>query len=221
MNFYMGALLCANQIYLSTAVQQCRQTSLSIWIKCRSVALNESKCRLRHICCLLSSSQRYPGQVTLKSQRLRQAQTRRKAGATQPPTPTDTPPILETKTTKTQVASVQTDDCSASSLVLPEASAASSVGFLSLPVMDAATEPRSPLSPPPPPPPPPPPFCDDTGSKEPKDATLVKQLQQPSADSLTPLGPCTGRYFDSSQLLNARRKLRKTTSLEASHWRRG
>ncbi|KAL2099806.1 hypothetical protein ACEWY4_004200 [Coilia grayii] len=169
---------------------------------------------------LRSFKQRYPGQVTLKSQRLRQAQTRRKAGATQPPTPTDTPPIVETKTTKTQVASVQTDDCSASSLVLPEASAASSVGFLSLPVMDAATEPQSPLSPPPPPPPPPPPFCDDTGSKEPKDATLVKQLQQPSADSLTPLGPCTGRYFDSSQLLNARRKLRKTTSLEASHWRR-
>ncbi|KTF87412.1 hypothetical protein cypCar_00043995, partial [Cyprinus carpio] len=33
-------------------------------------------------------------------------------------------------------------------------------------------------------------------------------------------GPFTARFFDSSQLLNARKKLRKTASLESSQWSR-
>uniref|UniRef100_A0A673IKF1 Junction-mediating and -regulatory protein-like n=1 Tax=Sinocyclocheilus rhinocerous TaxID=307959 RepID=A0A673IKF1_9TELE len=68
-------------------------------------------------------------------------------------------------------------------------------------LLDSSTSP--PL---PPPPPPPPPSLEET----PADASPVR----------SPLGPFTARFFDSSQLLNARKKLRKTASLESSQWRR-
>uniref|UniRef100_A0A8C1LZ99 Junction mediating and regulatory protein, p53 cofactor n=1 Tax=Cyprinus carpio TaxID=7962 RepID=A0A8C1LZ99_CYPCA len=158
---------------------------------------------------LRSFRQRYPGQVTLKSTRLRVAYSRKRAGA---------------RPEQTQTASVQTDDAPASApLRRPES-------FLSLPPMGGAVaeapppdthaslpparelllldSSTSPISPPPlpPPPPPPPPSLEET----PADASPVR----------SPLGPFTARFFDSSQLLNARKKLRKTASLESTQWSR-
>ncbi|XP_076141028.1 junction-mediating and -regulatory protein isoform X2 [Alosa pseudoharengus] len=176
---------------------------------------------------LRSFKQRYPGQVTLKSQRLRLAHNRKKCGAIQSMTSTEKQ--LHTQMmTQTQVASVQTDDCD-TSMVPPEGSAGSLVRF-SLPADGAKPVLSAPCSlqpnmatafvlpsSPPPPPPPPPPFCDDIGSKGLTDAVSPKQ--HPSAASPSPHGSFSAR-FDSSQLLSARRKLRKTTSLESSQWRR-
>ncbi|XP_016380076.1 junction-mediating and -regulatory protein-like [Sinocyclocheilus rhinocerous] len=163
---------------------------------------------------LRSFRQRYPGQVTLKSTRL--ASSRKRAGAGP-----------EQTQTQTQAASVQTDDAPAAlehSAGVPELRRPES--FLSLPPMGGAVAEAPPpdahaslpparelllldssTSPPlPPPPPPPPPSLEET----PADASPVR----------SPLGPFTARFFDSSQLLNARKKLRKTASLESSQWRR-
>uniref|UniRef100_A0A8C2IHF6 Junction mediating and regulatory protein, p53 cofactor n=1 Tax=Cyprinus carpio TaxID=7962 RepID=A0A8C2IHF6_CYPCA len=109
---------------------------------------------------LRSFRQRYPGQVTLKSTRLRLAYSRKRAGA-------------RPEQTQTQAASVQTDDALAG---VPELRRPES--FLSLPPMGGAVveapppdthtslppsrelllldSSTSPMSPPPPPPPPPP-----------------------------------------------------------------
>uniref|UniRef100_A0A671NSJ7 Junction-mediating and -regulatory protein-like n=1 Tax=Sinocyclocheilus anshuiensis TaxID=1608454 RepID=A0A671NSJ7_9TELE len=164
---------------------------------------------------LRSFRQRYPGQVTLKSTRLRLAYSRKRAGA-------------EPEQTQTQAASVQTDDAPAAlehSAGVPELRRPET--FLSLPPMGGAVAEAPPpdahaslpparelllldssTSPPlpPPPPPPPPPSLEET----PADASPVR----------SPLGPFTARFFDSSQLLNARKKLRKTASLESNQWRR-
>ncbi|XP_060746516.1 junction-mediating and -regulatory protein isoform X1 [Tachysurus vachellii] len=179
---------------------------------------------------LRSFKQRYPGQVTLKSARLRQAHARKKNGAAQITTKASQP--------QTQVASVQTDDAPASlkdSTVVPGLQRPE--GFMSLPsnippipetlgpsslptlternVLDSST---SPISPPPPPPPPPPPLPSLEDTSTPGQGQEGSPVSQPKAES--PLGPFTARFFDSSQLVNARKKLRKTSSLESSQWRR-
>ncbi|XP_042634412.1 LOW QUALITY PROTEIN: junction-mediating and -regulatory protein-like [Cyprinus carpio] len=168
---------------------------------------------------LRSFKQRYPGQVTLKSTRLRLAYSRKRAGA-------------RPEQTQTQAASVQTDDALAG---VPELRRPES--FLSLPPMGGAVveapppdthtslppsrelllldSSTSPMSPPPLPRPrplrpPPPPSLEET----PADAPPL------TARPESPLGPFTARFFDSSQLLNARKKLRKTASLESSQWSR-
>ncbi|GLD51734.1 junction-mediating and -regulatory protein-like protein, partial [Lates japonicus] len=188
---------------------------------------------------LRSLKQRYPGQVTLKSSRLRlsQAHSRRRAGQ-QP---------------NTQAASVQTDcisdlpqlsappppdACSCDSVSLPTVeleNLASSPPFLSLPPLSASPSvlslgapplpppPPPPPLPPPPPPPPPPPSEDqqqgEDGEKNPT-GSPARQNKCESESSSLPLAPFSPRFFDSSQLLTARKKLRKTSSLDSSQWRR-
>ncbi|XP_062867051.1 junction-mediating and -regulatory protein isoform X2 [Trichomycterus rosablanca] len=178
---------------------------------------------------LRSFKQRYPGQVTLKSTRLRLAYARKKNGAAQPCAPTKAEPP------QTQAASVQTDDAPAplkdsADLQRPDGFASlpptvppvqETLGPASLPtLLDSSTSPISPPPPPPlpPPPPPPPPSLEDTPEQGQGEGQTGSPVHQTKAES--PLGPFTARYFDSSQLVNARKKLRKTSSLESSQWRR-
>uniref|UniRef100_A0A674P1U0 Junction mediating and regulatory protein, p53 cofactor n=1 Tax=Takifugu rubripes TaxID=31033 RepID=A0A674P1U0_TAKRU len=147
---------------------------------------------------LRSLRQRYPGQVTLKSSRLRlnQPQSRRRTGQ-QP---------------STQAASVQTDCISD----LPELSApppaSDTCEILSLPTiqldqLDASS-----------------PFFSLPPLSAPHSVsfsgTPVRQVSRETETSSLPLAPFSPRYFDSSQLQTARKKLRKTASLDSSQWRR-
>lgn len=52
-------------------------------------------------------------------------------------------------------------------------------------------------------------------------ATPVRQVSRETETSSLPLAPFSPRFFDSSQLQTARKKLRKTASLDSSQWRRG
>ncbi|XP_061553619.1 junction-mediating and -regulatory protein [Phycodurus eques] len=157
---------------------------------------------------LRSLNQRYPGHVTLKSSRLRLVQTRRRTG--QPPC--------------TQAAGVQTDYVISDmpKLSVPPPGDAyeslpatqlhnldSSSPFLSLPTSVLTLE-GAPPPPPPPLPPPPPPV-----SVEPR-----LELPRESVPASLPLAPFSPRFFDSSQLLTARKKLRKTSAEDATQWRR-
>ncbi|XP_061703537.1 junction-mediating and -regulatory protein [Syngnathoides biaculeatus] len=162
---------------------------------------------------LRSLNQRYPGHVTLKSSRLRLLQTRRRAG----------------QTPCTQAAGVQTD-CVISDLpklsVPPPGDAYESLPaahpenldspspFLSLPT-SVLTLQGTPQLPPPPPPPLPPPPPPPPASIEP----CLELRCDPEPASL-PLSPVSPRFFDSSQLLTARKKLRKTSAEDATQWRR-
>ncbi|XP_035524322.1 junction-mediating and -regulatory protein [Morone saxatilis] len=158
-------------------------------------------------------SQRYPGQLTLKSSRLRLNPPHSRRRAAQQPS--------------TQAVSVQTD-CSD----LPELSAPpdgcvslptvqlptvdSSPPFLSLPPLSASPSVLS-LAPPPPPPPPPPPLPpseEQQGEGTETGSPLRHQTCESKCSSL-PLTRFSPRVFDSSQLLTARTKLKKTTSLDS------
>lgn len=82
----------------------------------------------------------------------------------------------------------------------------------------------SPIPSPPPPPPPPPPLpikeelspsgCPGHWGQKAEGKNAAEEL------SLSPLGPFIPRFFDSSQLVNARKRLRKTPEFD-SHNRRG
>ncbi|XP_055019083.1 junction-mediating and -regulatory protein-like, partial [Boleophthalmus pectinirostris] len=174
---------------------------------------------------LRSLRQRYPGQVTLKSSRFRQTQMKRRGQE----------PVM-------QVASVQTDGSSdlpsdtPASLVadicditsLPTAPALEdtvlSPPFFSVPPpLPASSSISLSLPPPPPPPPLPPPFPteeqpQDVSKEKVQDSTVQKRTDS-ECPSLS-LAPFSPRFFDSSQLLTARKKLRKTSSLDSSQWRR-
>uniref|UniRef100_A0A3B4U4C5 Junction mediating and regulatory protein, p53 cofactor n=1 Tax=Seriola dumerili TaxID=41447 RepID=A0A3B4U4C5_SERDU len=151
---------------------------------------------------LRSLKQRYPGQVTLKSSRLRLSQTHSRRRAGQQPI--------------TQAASVQTDcisdlpqlsappppdACSCDSVSLPTIDLQnldSSPPFLSLPPLSASPS---------------------DGEKNPTGSPALQRTCESESSSL-PLAPFSPRFFDSSQLLTARKKLRKTSSLDSSQWRR-
>lgn len=80
----------------------------------------------------------------------------------------------------------------------------------------------SPISPPPPPPPPPLPVKEDV-SPTTAPAQRGKKAERKNAAEgvpLSPLGPFIPRFFDSSQLVSARKKLRKTPEFD-SNSRRG
>lgn len=81
----------------------------------------------------------------------------------------------------------------------------------------------SPISPPPPPPPPPPLPTKEELSPSGSPGRRGQKAEGKSAAeelSLSPLGPFIPRFFDSSQLVSARKKLRKTPEFD-SHSRRG
>lgn len=186
------------------------------------------------MCPISSHTQRYPGQVTLKSSRLRLNQTHSRKKVGQQPS--------------TQAASVQTDCTSdipqlsapppppdfycCDSISLPMAdleNLTSSPPFLSLPPLTASPSALLTALPPPPPPPPlpppPPPSLENQSQgefrgQEPT-GSPVRQLTCESESPPLPLAPFSPRFFDSSQLLTARKKLRKTASLDSTQWRRG
>lgn len=81
----------------------------------------------------------------------------------------------------------------------------------------------SPVSPPPPPPPPPPLPVKEDVSPTAAPAQWGKKAERRSAAEgapLSPLGPFIPRFFDSSQLESARKKLRKTPEFDPNS-RRG
>ncbi|MED6283881.1 hypothetical protein CHARACLAT_013578 [Characodon lateralis] len=195
----------------------------------RNISVSQE--RQRTLDRLRSLRQHYPGQVTLRSSRLRLTQTHSGRRAGQQPS--------------TQAVSVQTDSISD----LPELSAPpppdvyswdsaslppidlKSVealpSFLSLPPLSSSPSvlsmgpPAAPPPPPPPPPPPlPPPLPQSLHPTENQTTSPTKQQKCESECTSLPLAPFSPRFFDSSQLLTARKKLRKTASLDSSQWRK-
>ncbi|XP_062067951.1 junction-mediating and -regulatory protein [Lepus europaeus] len=176
---------------------------------------------------LRSFKQKYPGQVTLKSTRLRLAHAHRRgtpstglredtgtpgpagtaeerAGTSaQPPSLPDAPPApLE-----------------ATSLPLSTATSTSEPPpALSLPLLDGGPQPPPsardllppplPPTPPPPPPPPPLPLARDSTPGPPEEGLPTRE--QPGERGPRPTSAPSAHLLDSSQLLSARRKLRKT-----------
>ncbi|XP_037340962.2 junction-mediating and -regulatory protein [Pungitius pungitius] len=170
---------------------------------------------------LRSLKLRYPGQVTLKSSRLRLSQPpgRRRAGQqhathsagvqTDLPELSAPPPAGACSCDGVSLPTIQLDDLD------------SSPPFLSLPALSlnaAAPHPPPPLPPPPPPPPPPPSEDQQQGGGGENSPRPVRRPQCES-DPL-PLAAFSPRFFDSSQLQTARKKLKKTASLDSSQWRR-
>ncbi|XP_029300169.1 junction-mediating and -regulatory protein isoform X2 [Cottoperca gobio] len=176
-----------------------------------------SQDRQRTLDRLRSLKQRYPGQVTLKSSRLRQFQphSRRRAG----------------QQASTHSAGVQTDcvsdlpelsappppdTCSCDSVSLPtvELGNLDSTPFLSLPPLSSSPSIHS-LGPPPPPPPPP----QQQGEGIENNPSPLRHRERESELSSLPLAPFSPRFFDSSQLQTARKKLKKTASLDSTQWK--
>ncbi|KAI9534833.1 hypothetical protein NQZ68_010219 [Dissostichus eleginoides] len=170
-----------------------------------------SQDRQRTLDRLRSLKLRYPGQVTLKSSRLHQFQppSRRRGGAP----------------ASTHSASVQTD-CSNLPLLSappsPDPFSCDSVSLPTVPLGNLDTHPflsLPPFPPPPPPPPPPTPPSEEQqqGEGREKPPSPVRRHERQS-ESL-PLAPFSPRFFDSSQLQTARKKLKKTSSLDSTQWR--
>ncbi|XP_068559328.1 junction-mediating and -regulatory protein-like [Cebidichthys violaceus] len=184
---------------------------------------------------LRTFKQRYPGQVILKSIRLRVAHTRRRergrsmemSSVSEREEHVDCVqarghPLCLSTSVQTDPSSTLTTQpvtvLTASLPPLPSPSPAdSSCSPCSLSSLLA-----SPMSPPPPPPPPPPlPIKEEllpSGSPA-RHGQKVEGKNAAEELSLSPLGPFIPRFFDSSQLLSARKKLRKTPEFD-SHSRR-
>ncbi|KAM3868178.1 junction-mediating and -regulatory protein-like [Diretmus argenteus] len=184
---------------------------------------------------LRTFKQRYPGQVILKSTRLRVAYTRRRergrsgemSGGREREERLDSiqdqPLCLSTSVQTDPSSTLTTQPVTALTVSLPPLAVPSpedsSCSPCSLPSLLA-----SPISPPPPPPPPPP--LPPKGDLPPS-GSPGRQGQGEKAEgkgeaedrSFSPLGPFIPRFFDSSQLVSARKKLRKTAEVEA-HSRR-
>ncbi|XP_061624053.1 junction-mediating and -regulatory protein-like [Phyllopteryx taeniolatus] len=182
---------------------------------------------------LRTFKQRYPGQVIFKSARLRAAHGRRRERGRM--TPTDGEGEREERSEPAGARdpgrqplflsiSVQTDPGSVAVLAaqslppLPVPSPADS--FCSPCALSSLL--ASPASPPPPPPPPPPPLPlppireQVSPSDGPGRQALSAEERSASEElSQSPLGPFHPRFFDSSQLVSARKKLRKTPGFEA------
>lgn len=187
----------------------------------------------RPLCTFL---QRYPGQVILKSTRLRSSHTRRRdhgrnvqmGGAKEdcvdaarvqlqgPPLCLSTSVQTEPSTTlTTQPVTSHTASLPPLPVPSPADSSCSPCSLSSLL--------GSPISPPPPPPPPPPlPIREDVSPavKPPQWGKKGERKNAAEDVPLSPLGPFIPRFFDSSQLVSARKKLRKTPEFDSSS-RRG
>lgn len=183
------------------------------------------------------SPQRYPGQVILKSTRLRVSHTRRRdcgrimdADVSERDDTVDSVCVQMQNQPLCLSTSVQTEP---SSTLTTQPVIARMTSLPPLPVpspADSSCSPcslssllGSPISPPPPPPPPPPLPPKEELSPTGSPARLVQKAEGKSAAeelSLSPLGPFIPRFFDSSQLESARKRLRKTPEF-SSHSRRG
>ncbi|XP_072290117.1 junction-mediating and -regulatory protein-like isoform X2 [Eucyclogobius newberryi] len=154
---------------------------------------------------LRTFKQRYPGQVILKSTRLRVPHSRRRERRR---SSKDEPEPLY------QSTSVQTDP-SPTLTTQPVSSLTTCLPLLPVPCSVDSCSPcslssllASPISPPPPPPPPP---AKEETSPSLQPGPREKTTHSDTEDSsLSPIGPFVPRFFDSSQLVSARKKLRKT-----------
>ena len=184
--------------------------------------------------------QRYPGQVILKSTRLRVSHTRRRdrGRSMDMSSVSEREERVDSFCVQTQSqplclsTSVQTDPSPSSTLTTqPVTALTASLPPLPVPSSaDSSCSPcslssllASPISPPPPPPPPPPLPTKEELSPSESPGRHGHKVEVKSATeelSLSPLGPFIPRFFDSSQLVSARKKLRKTPEFD-SHSRRG
>ncbi|XP_033476452.1 junction-mediating and -regulatory protein-like [Epinephelus lanceolatus] len=184
---------------------------------------------------LRTFKQRYPGQVILKSTRLRVSHTRRRERGRSMEMYSVSEREERADTVQTQgqplclSTSVQTDP---SSTLTTQPVTVLTASLPPLPVpspADSSCSPcslssllASPMSPPPPPPPPPPLPTKEEMSPSGSPGRHGHKVEGKSAGeelSLSPLGPFIPRFFDSSQLLSARKKLKKTPAFD-SHSRR-
>ncbi|XP_067464710.1 junction-mediating and -regulatory protein-like [Thunnus thynnus] len=188
---------------------------------------------------LRTFKQRYPGQVILKSTRLRVAHTRRRergrimemGGGSERQERVDSVCVQTQGQPLCLSTSVQTDPSPSSTLTTqPVTALTASLPPLPVPSpADSSCSPcslssllASPMSPPPPPPPPPPlPTKEQLSPTGSPGRQGQKAEEKSAADELclSPLGPFIPRFFDSSQLETARKKLRKIPEFEA-HSRR-
>ncbi|NWU06652.1 JMY protein, partial [Cephalopterus ornatus] len=182
---------------------------------------------------LRSFKQRYPGQVILKSTRLRLAHAKRK-GAASSVSSVDQPQSLPA-TVKIQEKSEEVESESAvqplqgqeptslkqlQDISLPPNGVTSELPCVSTsPLTSNQPQPETvtgeqlpaPLPPPPPPPPPPLPSKEDATRSLEKNDSFVKRVEKGVQHSS---GVPPAHLFDSSQLVSAKKKLKKTGDLE-------
>ncbi|NXP55240.1 JMY protein, partial [Heliornis fulica] len=186
---------------------------------------------------LRTFKQRYPGQVILKSTRLRLAHARRKCAASSESS-VDQPQSLPA-TILIQEKSEETElESAVQPLQVQESTSLEQLQDISLPSIGVtsglphvSTSPLSsnelqpevvtvvPLPPPLPPPPPPLPSKEDaTNSVEKNDGFVKRQSEEKGVQHSSGVPPA--HLFDSSQLVSAKKKLKKTGELEGLQRRR-
>ncbi|XP_037536990.1 junction-mediating and -regulatory protein isoform X2 [Nematolebias whitei] len=185
---------------------------------------------------LRTFKQRYPGQVILKSTRLRLSHTKRRergrstdmSGVSEREEGVDSVGVQTQQQPLCLSTSMQTDP-SPTLTTQPVATLTATVPPLPVPsTADSSCSPcsfssllASPISLPPPPPPPPPPPTKEELSPSGSAGQHGQKAEGKIAEDFLfpPLGPFIPRFFDSSQLVSARKKLRKTPEFD-SHSRR-
>ncbi|KAK2521241.1 Jmy [Columba livia] len=188
---------------------------------------------------LRTFKQRYPGQVILKSTRLRLAHARRKCAASsvscvdQPQSLPATIQIQEKKEgveLENAVQPLQAEESTSleqlQDLSLPPSGVTSELPHGSTSPLtgnepQAETVTAAPLPPPLPPPPPPPPLpCKEEATKplEKSDSFVKRQSEEKGVQHSSGVPPAY--LFDSSQLVSAKKKLKKTGDLEGLQRRR-
>ncbi|KAM6328003.1 junction-mediating and -regulatory protein isoform 3-T5 [Alca torda] len=190
---------------------------------------------------LRTFKQRYPGQVILKSTRLRLAHARRKCAASsascvdQPqslPATTGIQEKSEEVELENAVQPLQVQEATSleqlQDLSLPPNGVTSELPHVSIsPLTSKELQPEivtvvplpPPLPPPPPPPPPPLPSKEDaTKSLEKSDSFVKRQSEEKGVQHSSGVPPA--HLFDSSQLVSAKKKLKKTGDLEGLQRRR-
>ncbi|XP_054664816.1 junction-mediating and -regulatory protein [Grus americana] len=190
---------------------------------------------------LRTFKQRYPGQVILKSTRLRLAHARRKCAATSMSCvdqPHSLPATLQIQEKSEEVElenAVQPLEVQESTsleqlqdISLPPNGVTSGLPHVSTsPLTSDELQPETvtvvplpaPLPPPPPPPPPPLPSREDaTKSSEKSDGFVKRQSEEKGVQHSSGVPPA--HLFDSSQLVSAKKKLKKTGDLEGLQRRR-
>ncbi|XP_051499586.1 junction-mediating and -regulatory protein [Apus apus] len=188
---------------------------------------------------LRTFKQRYPGQVILKSTRLRMAHARRKCAASsvpcvdQPQSLPATIPIQEKSgevELEKAVQPLQVEESTSleqlQDVSLPPNCVTSELPHVSpSPLTSNQLQPETvtvvPLPPPLPPPPPPPPLPsreDATKSLEKSNTFVKRQSEEKGVQHSSGVPPA--HLFDSSQLVSAKKKLKKTGDLEGLQRRR-
>ncbi|XP_015508529.1 junction-mediating and -regulatory protein isoform X2 [Parus major] len=190
---------------------------------------------------LRTFKQRYPGQVILKSTRLRLAHAKRKCAASSVPCVEQPQSLPATIQIQEKIEEVELEKA-VQPLQVQESTSLKQVQDVSLPpngvtsdLPHVSTSPLTsdqlqpetatgvqlppPLPPPPPPPPPPLPSKEDaTKSLEKSDSSVKRQSVEKGVQHSSGVPPA--HLFDSSQLVSAKKKLKKTGDLEGLQRRR-